>query len=350
MLLSSCAVTDDTVSEVPKQRKKATNKRSDLDHLLFTTTELSLPEAITKYADTDKQSSVDSKILANAASHANDLSDNAAAETLANEAVRLDDTNGNAYYQRGRARCNAIVGKDKEAMEDLQKAISLGRADANVHHYQARIYDANKQPLKAIESLTLAIKLDPSSKTLYRSRAALYVSVGERGKALRDYEVLCKLDPTSLEYQFQKGQVLETMKKFEEATAEYKKVIAMDETGVKLPLRSITFKRLAFLNGEKGKHNEAIANLTESAKIDIDDDEPLRLRGLEYSKLGKYQEALKDLTAAIETSPDTSANFLARAEVYSKLGKQELAEKDKREAARLHDVPAERPMFELKNP
>ncbi len=347
--LSSCGSNDDNPSSAAKT--KATKPDADLERLVFAPTPLTLEEALKKYGYKPKENPVEnSAVYTAAAVMASEDSDNDAAETLLNEAIRLDSKNAEAYYQRGRVRCNAIAGKDKEAISDLNKSIALGRVDHSVYLVLARLYDANKQPHKAVDALTLAIKLSPGTKDLYKSRAAIYAGLGEKEKSLKDYEQLSKIEPKSLTAYFQQGQVLESMKRYDDACVVYKKMLPLDETKQKVPLKAIAYKRLAILSSKNGKVKEAVAHLTEAAKFDTEDDEPLRLRGLEYMKLQDYQKSVDDFTEAINIAPESSSNFAARADAYAKLGKSALAEKDREEAARLHDIPAERPMFELKEP
>lgn len=350
-MLSSCADTENTESS-SKHENKAKTDKSELDGLLLAAPELTLKEAIKKYARGSKKNLNDlqrSQRLTIAASKAADMGDNDAAETLLTEAIRLDDKNGQAFYQRGKVRCNGVKGKDSDAIEDFKKAISFGAGGAGAHEFLGRVYDSSHQPDKAIEALTTAIKMDPTSKDPYKSRAALYTAMGEKEKALKDYDMISKIDPTSALAQFRKGQVLESLKRKDEARAAYEKVVVLDQPDAKVPLKAIALKRLAALNSERGKHVEAIENLTKAADFDAADDEPLRLRGLEYATLKNYKKAADDLSKAIEISPDAVSNFTARADVYTKMGKVDLAQKDRSEAKRLQDVPAERPIYELKH-
>ena len=343
MLLSSCSGDEDNSSEAPEPVKSSKKKKhEDLDRLIFAPTELTLEEAKQKYV---KTAPVDSIVLSTAAELAADKADNDAALKLATEAIRLDDKNGNAYYQRGRARCNIVAGKDDDAIDDLKKAISLGRSDSNAHLILARLYDNNKQPQKAIESLTIAIQLSPRGRDLYKARAAIYASTGELEKALEDYKKLGELDPSSSATYYQRGQILETLKRFDDAKTEYKHILKFEQKKLKVPLKGLAYKQLAAIDSDQGKHKNAIQYLTEWIKLDVDDDEPVRLRGLEYAKVQDFKNALLDLDAAIELAPDVAGNFVARAGVYSMMGKSELAEKDRLEANRLKDVPAERPIY-----
>lgn len=356
VFLSACSSDDSSAPSTVKHNKKSKrSSKEEVDLLVLTPPKLTLEEGIRKYAVPAKQNMTaedESQRLTQAAHHACNLGDNDTAEILLDEAIRLDDQNGEAYYQRGRARCNSVAGKDEAAIEDLKNAIRLGHGGPHAHITLARLYDANNQPLKAIDELGLASKIAPREKDIYKSRAAIYVALGQKDKALKDYELVAQLHPNSTLPHFRKGQIFESMKKFDEARAEYEKVIGIDERSDKgrVPLKPLSYKRLAVLNGARGKHDLAIANLTEALRLDNSDDEPLRLRGLEYAKLKNYNKALDDLNAAVELSPETRENFESRAELYDKLGRAELAENDRMEAKRLHNKPAERPIYDLKDP
>jgi len=349
LILSGCGGKKETAASGSSQKKHSGHEDAELDRIVFTPKKLSFKQAIKKYGTKLRNSPrEDSVMLTEAARLAADQADNEAAEMMLTEAITLNDDNATAYYLRGRVRCNAISGKDKAAFEDLKKAIALGYPGPEPYIGLARLYDSSKQPDKAIESLTTAMKLAPDLKDLYKARAVIYVSIGEKEKALADYKQLAKLDPESLACYFQQGQVLESMKKFDDACAVYKHMLTLDETKAKVPLKAIAYKRLAALRGASGHHKEAIAYLSEAAKFDVEDDEPLRMRGLEYMKMKNYDMAVEDFTEAIETMPESGSNFLARADAYDKLGKTELAAKDRAEAKKLNEAPAERPMFEMK--
>ena len=349
MILSGCGAKEKSSGDNSLQKKHSGHKDTELDRIVFTPKKLSFKQAIKKYGTKLRNSPrEDSVMLTEAGRLAADVGDNEAAEMMLSEAIVLNDKNAAAYHLRGRVRCNAISGKDQAALEDLKKAIALGFPGPEPYIVLARLYDSSKEPQKAIESLTTAMKLSPELKDLYKARAVIYVSIGEKEKALADYKQLAKLDPESLACYFQQGQVLESMKKFDEACAVYQHMLTLDETKAKVPLKAIAYKRLAALRGASGHHKEAIGYLTEAAKFDVEDDEPLRMRGLEYMKMKNYEKAVEDFTEAIETMPESGSNFLARADAYDRLGKTELATKDREEAKKLNEAPAERPMFEMK--
>ena len=345
VFLGGCGAFDEPNSNVAPTKKTD----AELEQIVFRPAQLTLKEALKKYGKTVYNNpKVDSAMFTEAAVFASNSADNEAAETLCSEAIRLDPNNAKAYFYRGRVRCNAISGKENAAEDDLKKALALGYLPSDVYLILGRLYDEKKQPEKAIECFSKAISIAPQLKELYKSRAAIYAALGEKEKALKDYERLATLDPSSSAPYFQQGQVLESMKKYDAACAMYKRLLKIDESAQRVPLKAIALKRLALLSGMKGKHEDAISYLTEASKYDVEDDEPLRMRGLEYMALKNYAMAIADFSEAIDINPDSSHNFAARAEAYLKAGKPDLASKDKAEAVRLNNVPAERPMYELK--
>jgi len=199
LFLSACS-TDEQKAPQPTKQTGQAKSSSDMELLVLAPPQLTLKEATKKYAAAKKKNATaqeNSIRLTVAAIKAADMGDNDAAETMLNEAIRLDDQNGEAYFQRGRARCNSVTGKDIAAIEDLKTAIKLGRGGARAHVTLARLYDGNSQPQKAIEELNAAEKITPHEKDIYKSRAAIFMELGQREKALKDYEIFAKLNPDS---------------------------------------------------------------------------------------------------------------------------------------------------------
>lgn len=332
------------------QPTKVGKRDKDLDELLLAAPKLSLKDAIKKYVTVKivgGEGKVDTQTLTKAADRALELGDNDTAEVMLDEALRLDSNNGEAYFQRGRSRCNGVSGKDQEAIADLKKAISLGAGGAPAHCFLARLYDEHNQQDKALAELTEALRIDPNNKVAYRCRAAIFDAMGQKENALKDYQQLSKNDPKNTTNFFRIAQVYEGMKKYDEAIAAYLKLTEQNDTKQRIPLKPIAYKRLAALSSMKGSHKKSIEYLTEAIKLDNGDDEPLRLRGQEWMKLNDYEQAIADYTKAIELSPELSLTYQARSAAYKKVGKMDLAQKDLIEAQRLADKPAELPTYEV---
>jgi TolB-like protein/DNA-binding winged helix-turn-helix (wHTH) protein/tetratricopeptide (TPR) repeat protein len=95
----------------------------------------------------------------------------AQAEPLIATALRLDDRMSAAYAVRGALR--ASQSRTKEALEDLQYAISLNPSDMGAHAEIGRIRLFGGQPREALKSYDLAAVLDPLNSTLQRARCTV---------------------------------------------------------------------------------------------------------------------------------------------------------------------------------
>ncbi|MEO7205195.1 MAG: winged helix-turn-helix domain-containing protein [Steroidobacteraceae bacterium] len=89
-------------------------------------------------------------------------------EPLIATALRLDDRMSAAYAVRGALR--ASQSRTKEALDDLQRAISLNPSDMGAFAEIGRIRLFNGQPREALKSYDLAAALDPLNSTLQDAR------------------------------------------------------------------------------------------------------------------------------------------------------------------------------------
>ncbi len=264
------------------------------------------------------------------------------AETLADDVLKHDNKNVQAYVIRGKARCNGVSGADDLAIEDLQKAIALGCGDSKIYKYLSRLYFAKKDPKKAIQALDQAIKIAPDEKDSYKYRAAICVEVGQREKALSDYKKILQFDPDNSDVYYMRAQLHEAMKNKDAALADYAQVIKLEKRDENVPIKGMAYKRRAAIMSERGDHQNAIKELTEAMAFEGYDDELFRLRGQEYAAKGEYQRAVSDYNRAISMAPEFERGaYEARAVAYEKIGEFDLANKDREEAKRLDDKPAE---------
>lgn len=78
----------------------------------------------------------------------------------ANFSLRLNPRNKVAFYARGMA--NHKIGKCKEALQDLNRAIDLDEDYANAYHYRGIVKKSCDFEKEALEDFARAIKLDPN--------------------------------------------------------------------------------------------------------------------------------------------------------------------------------------------
>lgn len=284
----------------------------------------------------------------NAAVKASHERDDESAMTLADEAIRLNPNNGEAYYVRGKARFSGLVGNDQAPIDDLKKACDMGAGGASAWHYLARAYDTRKDFPNAIASINEAIRMRPQDQASYKTRATLYAAHGDKEKAIADYSEAIRVKPKDAEPYFLRAQIWETMKRDDEALKDYELAVSKGRVGHGVPYKLMSYKRQADIYLQRGEFAESAEVLTKAISVDRTDEELLRLRGEMYQKLNKHEQAIEDFSKAISLSPDFARRaYQSRSRSYEKLGKLDLAAKDREEAKRLMDAPAEKPLYEL---
>lgn len=156
------------------------------------------------------------------------------AEKSFSESIKLDDTNAEAYHQRGRARGqllkimeakldqNRALRRDKnhvgayrergwinylqsnydEAIKDLLKSISLTE-NFEAYRMLGLVYTDQRQWNDAIEALSKAIKLMPHTQTtfeasmVYEMRGFCYLGAGKVDLAIEDLNAGIDIEPFS---------------------------------------------------------------------------------------------------------------------------------------------------------
>ncbi|MGU3538668.1 tetratricopeptide repeat protein [Methylobacterium sp. A54F] len=90
---------------------------------------------------------------------------------------------------------------------------------------------------------------------------------------------------------------------------------------------------LAYANKED--YERAIADFSESIRLDPSNVDAIRKRGESYESLEQYDRALKDLDQAVRLDPKDARNFAARGTTYRSTGAYEKSLKDYDDALRL---------------
>ncbi|MBN2006970.1 MAG: tetratricopeptide repeat protein [Anaerolineae bacterium] len=200
------------------------------------------------------------------------------------EAVALDATNPNAYYQRGVTR---MLTQDSSG---------------------------------ALRDLTKAMELDPQNVDAYYTRGYLYLSTGEYAAALEDFNALIELDPeNAIAYSYRGSVYLDGLAMYDEAIADFQKSISLDAAFVEA---HYNLGNAYFLKKEYGL---AVDAYTQALELDPTNADSYANRGMVYRRIEKYNEALADFSQAIQLNPEDALSYLGRGEVCEKIGGKELA-------------------------
>jgi transcriptional activator of cad operon len=117
----------------------------------------------------------------------------AQAEPLIAAALRLDDRMSAAYAARGALR--EVQSRTKEALDDLQRAISLNPSDMGAFAAIGRIRLFNGEPREALKAYDRAAGLDPLNSTLQGARCTVLQDLAQYEAAASACERARNLQP-----------------------------------------------------------------------------------------------------------------------------------------------------------
>ena len=233
-----------------------------------------------------------------------------------------------AYHYRADAYLS--LGRNKQALDDYSKTISLRPRDAFRYYARGLAYQKMGRYSLALADLSKAISLKSSYRNFYLARARVNVSLEHYEDALRDYQkYLGKRKPTnaiakemipvyisayrydsakkqlralqaagddSADLYFWIGRVLSGQNRLDEAVSAYSKAINRDDSYT----QAYRYRASAFKDMKD--YPAALEDYTVLLKL-----QPEAIfynrRGLVYEEMKQFKEAAQDYTRAIELLP-----------------------------------------------
>ena len=164
-----------------------------------------------------------------------------------------------AYYQR--ANLWFEMKKYAEAMEDVNRALSLDAAYDLAYGLRARLYVEKKQIRPAIEDLDRSLQANPEYIDGYLNRSLLHQKLGDLEGAIEDLTKVIALNPNAPGSYIRRGRIYATLKKFDLALQDLSAAIAIDpRSGAILYNRSVVHK-------EKGDVKNALSDALGAQKL-----------------------------------------------------------------------------------
>lgn len=109
--------------------------------------------------------------------------------------LRKDPKNAKALMFTGSIK--AQLGKNSDALIDLDRSIALDPEIAETYHYRSLVCYSDNHIQEAIEDVSKAIKLDPLNTGYVFNRAKFYIETGNYEGAIKDGEYMLSMDQTA---------------------------------------------------------------------------------------------------------------------------------------------------------
>ena len=211
------------------------------------------------------------------------------------------------YYFAGREAAYRMY--NREAINDLEKAVALDSTFVEAYSALARQYYTIKDNAKALKIIdqtkTIAANYGKGTEETLVGILALESYIRhDWDLAINYYKRLISLNPSNLRAHIDLGMVYYQQKMmYDEGISEFEKVLELDPRGVQHHI-DFTYNVLGWAYLRKGELKKAHSAFKKYADLSPNQAHPLECLGLFYLFVGNYEQAINDLQRALEIKPD----------------------------------------------
>lgn len=239
--------------------------------------------------------------------------DHEAALVTVDEAIRLDDSYGNAHLTKG----EALYALDRfaESVEALQRALLTRERDAYLLSRLGESYRMLGDRGKADETLSEALELAPADAYALASRGAVRYTIGDLESADKDLEHALTEAPN---YQFALERYLLVqldLGRVDNALAAWDKARTVAPDDPEIQIGYADTLRLA------GRSSEGLPVIEHVLREERTHVLALRVFGRILSDLGRIDEAAAQFERALDVNPDSADAAVDLAETQDKQGR-----------------------------
>ena len=237
-----------------------------------------------------------------------------------------DPNNKKALLRKGRLEYLQIG--EKYDASDIKNAIQLYPKDAEVYEYMARYYGVIGKQKNAIEEINKSIKLDSLNPQFFQWRAEFYAEINQNDKALSDYTRAIDLDSYNpLRYTNRAYHLLYYSDDFESVLNDFSKAIELSKNN-----SENWYRRGYFYYFDLQDIKKAMEDFEVALQINPTDINVINMIGLIHKKNNKLELAINEYNKCItlqESAPESAAYcYSNRAEIYAEQGKLDEALND----------------------
>lgn len=199
-----------------------------------------------------------------------------------------------------RAQVMSAIGREKEALMDLDTAVAVSK-DADSYHQRGLSYYKLRNYNRAISDFQTASKLEHGNKATYNYMGQCYICMGQPTLALENYRKALALDPAYKEALANLGQAYKEWAKEKEAFESFSLALNADPTYS----HAFYLRGLAYFG--VGLHKAAYNDFTHALQIDKNLFEAWWMRAVCASGIGLEAAAVQDFDRAIAMRPEHAA-------------------------------------------
>ncbi len=219
----------------------------------------------------------------------------------------------------------AHLGKIKESIAELNKAVALNPRELQAHYLLALVYSSQQNFDKAAGEYEIILqhfsKVDPHNVEILNYLGQLYYSQRNYNKAIAQFKSILDIESKNADVMFMLGSVYLDMNNRSSAMEYFKKTVATD------PRHEGGLNSLGYMYAEDGINLDEALNLVNKAlELSPDNGAYLDSLGWVYYKKGMYQKALDSLMKAVTLYKDPLI-YEHIGDVYYKMNQNGDAEK-----------------------
>lgn len=146
----------------------------------------------------------------------------------------LNDDGFDAYQLSLESGAASFRGNDADALRWIERALELDPNNGNLHHQAAKLWEKQRNQVKAKAEYEKTVELDPTIADAWARLITLYKAIWETGTALRAMRTVLEVNPNSGVLLLERGRAYKERGRMQDALADFKRVVEVrhdDETG-----------------------------------------------------------------------------------------------------------------------
>lgn len=243
-------------------------------------------------------------------------------------AISLRPDSPKAYLNRG--TLYKQTGDYTSALSDLTESIKL-KPSAGAYNNRALVFEMMQDYQAALRDFGKAVELEPDKAGTYINRCTLYGSLGAFKQALRDCSIAIEKDPYSALAYATRGLAYSGIAEYSNALKDFDKSLLL------APGSPMAYFNRGQVYLKRGDFEKALGDFNKAVTLDKEFADQYMRIGILYGEKENFQHAVTVFSNVIALDPENSVAYYNRGNALYRWGKEQEALDDFRKAARLGD-------------